>query len=69
MGGFKVITFDVEHGSSHVLITPNDRVIMIDAGSREDFSPALHLKITWGYTQLRWLTVTHHVSDHLTKTT
>src|SRR3989338_196414 len=66
MGDFKIITFDVEHGSSHVLITPNNHVIMIDAGSREDFSPALHLKNTWGYTQLRWLTVTHHDSDHLT---
>lgn len=66
MGDFKVITFDVEHGNSHVLITPNNHVIMIDAGSKEDFSPALHLKNTWGYTQLRWLTVTHHDSDHLT---
>ena len=63
---FKAITFDVEHGSSHVIITPNNQVVMIDAGSRADFSPAHHLRYVWGHTQLRWLTVTHHDSDHLT---
>lgn len=66
MGSLKVITYDVEHGSCHVLITPNNQIFMIDAGSTENFSPALHLKNNWGVTSLRWLTVTHHDADHLT---
>lgn len=63
---FKVITYNVEHGSCHALITPNNQLILIDAGSRDDFSPALHLKNIWGFERLRWLTITHHDSDHLT---
>ncbi len=61
----KSITFDVEHGSSHIIRTPNDQVIMIDAGSREDFSPALYLRNVWNISSV-WFTLTHHDSDHLT---
>src|SRR5690348_5736032 len=60
------VTFDVEHGSSHIIRTPSDQVIMIDAGSTEDFSPALHLVNNWGVSTIRWFTLTHHDSDHLT---
>lgn len=66
MVGFKVITYDVEHGSCHALITPTEQLLMIDAGSREGFSPALHLKNNWDRSNLRWLTITHHDEDHLT---
>jgi beta-lactamase superfamily II metal-dependent hydrolase len=62
----KVITFDVEHGSSHLIRTPSDQVIMIDAGSTENFSPALHILNIWKTKQVRWFTVTHHDADHLT---
>lgn len=65
MSEFKVITFDVEHGNCHALITPNNHLILIDAGNRGDFSPARHLNEVWGHTSLRWLTVTHFDSDHL----
>jgi competence protein ComEC len=61
----KVITFDVEHGSSHIIRTLNDQIVMIDAGSREDFSPAIYLKETWNITRV-WFTLTHHDADHLT---
>ncbi len=61
----KVITFDVEHGSSHVLRTPSDNIVMIDAGSKEDFSPALYLKNVWNINSV-WFTLTHHDADHLT---
>lgn len=66
MARFQIITFDVEHGNCHVLRTPSDQVIMIDAGSKADFSPSYHLYENWGVKNLRWLTVTHHDSDHLT---
>lgn len=66
MSNFKVITFDVEHGNCHILRTPSDLTIMIDAGSKADFSPALHLKRNWSVEQLYWLTVSHQDSDHVT---
>jgi beta-lactamase superfamily II metal-dependent hydrolase len=62
----KVITFDVEHGSSHIIRTLNDQVFMIDAGSTENFSPALHILNNWGTKYVRWFTLTHHDADHLT---
>lgn len=66
MNDFKIITFDVEHGNCHVLVTPNNHYFMIDAGSTDNFSPIIHLKNNWGVSQLRWLIITHHDSDHLT---
>ena len=64
----KFITYDVEHGSCHVLRVPNQNedVFMFDAGSKEDFSPALHLKDAWGISSLRWLAISHLDSDHIT---
>lgn len=66
MSDFKIITFDVEHGSSHILVTPNGEYIMIDAGSTSTFSPSKHINVVWGVPQLRWLHITHYDSDHLT---
>jgi competence protein ComEC len=62
----RVVIFDVEHGSSHIIRTPSDQYIMIDAGSTEDFSPALHLLNLWETKNVRWFTLTHHDADHLT---
>src|SRR5438874_1886149 len=62
----RIIIFDVEHGSSHIIRTPNDQIIMIDAGSTENFSPALYLRDVWKIVSVRWFTVTHHDADHLT---
>lgn len=64
MSNLKVITYDVEHGNCHVVITPNGKYLMIDAGSKADFSPCLQVK---KYTEkIRWFILTHHDSDHLT---
>jgi beta-lactamase superfamily II metal-dependent hydrolase len=62
----RIITLDVDHGSSHIIRTPSDQIIMIDAGSTEDFSPALHIRNAWDTSLIRWFTVTHHDADHLT---
>ena len=61
----EVITFDVEHGSSHLIRTPNDQVVMIDAGNTESFSPAQYIRNFWQIDTVRWFTVTHHDADHL----
>lgn len=61
----RVITFDVEHGSNHLIRTPSDQIIMIDAGNTDTFSPAAFIRYNWGITNLRWLTITHHDADHL----
>src|SRR5438128_1566288 len=61
----KIITFDVEHGSNHLIRTPNDQVIMVDAGNTGTFSPALYIRNVWGITTVRWFTLTHHDADHL----
>src|ERR687896_752437 len=61
----KVITFDVEHGSNHLIRTPNDEVVMIDAGNTPTFSPAEYIREVWKIANVRWLTVTHHDADHL----
>jgi competence protein ComEC len=64
----KFITYDVEHGSSHVLWIPNnvEDVMVWDAGSKNGFSPALNLKNSWNVESIRWLHITHQDSDHLT---
>lgn len=62
----RVINFDVEHGSSHIIRTPNDQIVLIDAGSTETFSPAEYLKNAWNITNIKWFTLTHFDSDHLT---
>lgn len=64
--GLILTTFDVEHGSCHVIQTPNDHCLMIDAGSKAKFSPAKHLSVNWKVESLRWFTLSHHDTDHLT---
>lgn len=67
MNNLDLIVFDVEHGNSIILTLPNqnnDR-FMFDAGSRADFSPALHLAKNYG-DSIRWLTITHPDTDHIT---
>jgi len=64
----KLVTYDVEHGNCHVLWVPNQSqdVMLFDAGSKSDFSPALHLLEKWNVNQLRWVHISHLDSDHLT---
>ncbi len=67
MSIFAITVFDVELGNCHVLQIPNlsKDVMMIDAGKRPDFSPALHIKNNWNVQKLRWLTITHQDNDHI----
>jgi beta-lactamase superfamily II metal-dependent hydrolase len=64
-GNLEIVTFDVEHGSCHFLRLPNGKTVLIDLGSRPDFSPATHLRIEWGIRNLDWATITHQDADHI----
>jgi competence protein ComEC len=60
---FKVITYDVEQGNSHFLVTPNEKTFLIDAGSHSEFSPAEKIKEN-GF-DLGWFLLSHYDEDHL----
>lgn len=69
MADFKCIIWKVEHGSAAFLITPNHRTIMFDAGSSEDFSPAVHLSEKYNLNnqgnRLDRLILSHPDRDHI----
>lgn len=63
--------WDVQHGSSCYINTPNGRHWLIDLGSgsyKKDttrFSPILHLKNKYNVQKIDYLTVTHPHLDHI----
>jgi len=59
-----IITFDVAHGSCHLIVTPSRRLVMIDLGCSDDFSPVECLKGK-GLKRLDLLVVTHPHDDHI----
>ena len=65
----KFITWDVEHGSSAYIQTPNGKNIVIDLGARRSvdtgFSPLAHLWHQWGVRHLDLVVVTHPHMDHI----
>ena len=69
MGDFVCLIWKVEHGSAAFLKTPNDKTIMFDAGSSDDFSPAEHLASQYhlnsASNQLDKLIISHADRDHI----
>lgn len=67
----EIVFWDVQHGHSTYLKTPNGRHILIDLGigSYDDnntlFSPILHLKNKWGVNQVDYVGITHPHLDHI----
>ena len=66
----KIIFWDVQHGSSAFVETPNGTRIAIDLGtgslgSNTTFSPLLHLKNNGRVTQLDGVLITHPHRDHI----
>jgi beta-lactamase superfamily II metal-dependent hydrolase len=67
----QIIFYDVEHGSSAYLRTPNGKNIVIDLGvgsykrSSETFSPLGHLWHKYGIRHLDYVIITHPHRDHL----
>lgn len=69
MAEFVCLIWKVEHGSAAFLRTPNDKTLMLDAGSSEDFSPASHLAYNYNLNsinnRLDELIISHTDSDHI----
>jgi hypothetical protein len=38
-GDLEIVTWDVQHGVSLFVSTPNDRTLILDAGASDTFSP------------------------------
>lgn len=67
----EMVFWDVQHGHSTYIKTPNNRHIVIDLGigdySGRDtaFSPLKHLKYNYGVQQLDYVIITHPHLDHI----
>jgi len=67
----KCIIWDVQHGSSSYIKTPNGKHFVVDLGigsykGRDvSFSPLLHLRHKWGVKQLDYVMITHPHTDHI----
>ena len=64
---FSVTWWDVEHGLSVLIKTPNGKSIWIDAGHNgdTDFCPAEHVKEKYEESQIDCLVVSHPDLDHI----
>lgn len=66
-----VVFWDVQHGHSTYIKTPNDRHIIVDlgigdySGNNQDFSPLLRLKNKYGVQRLDYVVITHPHLDHI----
>ena len=69
MGNFICVIWKVEHGSAAFVRTPNDRTIIFDAGSSDDFSPAYFLSSQYNYNatnkRIDKLIISHPDRDHI----
>lgn len=66
-----VVFWDVQHGHSTYIKTPNNRHIVVDLGTGDysgknlEFSPLRHLKYKYGVQQLDYVIITHPHLDHI----
>lgn len=66
-----VVFWDVQHGHSTYIKTPNNRHIVIDLGTGDysgrdlTFSPLSHLKYGYGVNKLDFVVITHPHLDHI----
>lgn len=71
MGNEATIVFwDVQHGHSAYICSPNNRHIVVDLGtgsygSNKEFSPLLHLKKKYVIERLDYVIITHPHVDHI----
>jgi len=71
MGNVKMRVWDVKHGSAIFILTPNNKVLVIDLGrgdysqNSEDRSPLETLRYHYNITQIDQLIITHPHKDHI----
>lgn len=66
----KIVFWDVQHGHSAYVCSPNQRHIVVDLGTgsyggNSTFSPLQHLRNRYGVTQLDYVILTHPHVDHI----
>lgn len=67
----ELVFWDVQHGHSTYIKTPNNRHIVIDlgigdySGKDQNFSPLKHLKYNYNVQQLDYVIITHPHLDHI----
>ena len=61
----RIVVWNVAHGSAMFARTPNDRTILMDAGSSDDFSPAQHLHSVYGLRSTNLFMLSHADADHI----
>ncbi len=67
----EIVVWDVKHGNSTYIKTPNEKHILVDLGvgsyesSDDTFSPLLHLKEKYAVNQLDQVIITHPHKDHI----
>jgi competence protein ComEC len=67
----EIVFWDVQHGHSTYIKTPNNRHIVIDLGTggysanNQEFSPLKYLKYHYGVSQLDYVIITHPHLDHI----
>ena len=64
MKPLRILTFDVGHGSCHAIWFPSGKLVVIDLGTSDDFSPVAWLK-SIGVKTIDLLVITHPHDDHL----
>ncbi|UOY05774.1 MBL fold metallo-hydrolase [Muricauda sp. SCSIO 64092] len=66
-----IVFWDVQHGHSTYIRTPNDRHIVVDLGTGDhsgndlEFSPLRHLRYNYRVNQLDYVVITHPHLDHI----
>ena len=65
-----MVFWDVQHGHSAYVCSPNGRHIVVDLGtgsyeSNAEFSPLLHLRDNYGIDRLDYVVITHPHVDHI----
>jgi beta-lactamase superfamily II metal-dependent hydrolase len=67
----EMVFWDVQHGHSTYIKSPNNRHIVIDLGTGDysknnlEFSPLRHLKYNYGIDQVDYVIITHPHLDHI----
>lgn len=71
MGKVEIVFWDVQHGHSTYIKSPNGRHIIIDLGigkyteTNHEFSPLRHLRYNYNVTSVDYLVITHPHLDHI----
>jgi beta-lactamase superfamily II metal-dependent hydrolase len=60
----RILTFSVAHGNSHAIWTPSGKLVLIDLGASDDFSPVKWLK-SQNIKNVDLLILTHPHDDHI----